>query len=386
MDEQITKRQAEIVHAVVNGYLNSGQPVGSAIIVEKFVCNVSSATVRKEMSILEQMGYLFSPHTSAGRVPTDKAVELYVDELIRLYDGALIRDDELEMFYKTANVQLDKLLKVTAQQLSAASESAGLVLAPQASGSVIKQIELVSITENIVLMVMVSRSGSIFQKKIKLETPHHQEELYKISRFLNHMLKGHEVGDIREKGLSFFIDSSHDLGDLGASAMQVAQNLVYMPPDQQVIVEGEAIFYKRLLEEHPDTRLAEKLIRKLEDKSFIHDMINEVKDDDHVNVRVGIEMDGEMMHGVAVLARSYCVGGRNVGALGVIGMSRMPYEKTVRSLGYSSEILSNVLKERNELEFNQDIVWGIDGLPAIRNRGDWPAQAIMRDDSDSSNE
>lgn len=368
MSEQITKRQAEIVRAVVSGYLMTGLPVGSAIIVEKFVCDVSSATVRKEMSILEQMGFLFSPHTSAGRVPTDKAVEFYVDDVVRLYEGTLIREQELEEFYKAANVQLDKLLKVTAHQLSVASESAGLVLAPQVSGSVIKQIELVSITENVVLMVMVSRSGSIFQKKIKLERARNQEELYKVSRFLNHMLKGHEVGDIREQGLSFFIDSSHDLGDLGDTAMQVAQNLIYMPPDQPVIMEGEAVFYKKLLEEHPNTKLAEKLINRLEDKSFVNEMINQVKSGDRVNVQVGIEVDGETMPGIAVLARSYCVGGRNVGALGIIGMSRMPYERAIRSLGYSSEILSNVLKERNELEFTQDIDWGIDGLPIIRNR------------------
>ena len=89
MAERITKRQADIVRAVVNGYVLTGQPVGSAIIVERFICNISSATVRKEMSVLEQMGYLFSPHTSAGRVPTDRAMEFYIDELNQLYTKIL---------------------------------------------------------------------------------------------------------------------------------------------------------------------------------------------------------------------------------------------------------------------------------------------------------
>jgi heat-inducible transcriptional repressor len=366
MAERITKRQADIIRAVVNGYVLTGQPVGSAIIVERLICSVSSATIRKEMSVLEQMGYLFSPHTSAGRVPTDSAIELFIDEMVNLYEDSLDNISELEEFYKTANMQVDKLMKVTAQQLASSSQNAGFVLTPRAAGAIINRIELVSVTDNMVLVILVSRSGTIYQKKIKIENTHTQEDLYKISRYLNQLLKGYEIEDIKEKGLAFFIDSNSDLGDLGNlgdTAMQVAQSLIYMPPDQQVLLEGEATFYRRLLDEHPDTKQAEKLVNLLDDKEFLIEYLNGLKSNKRINVRVGLDVDGQHLSGISIMSCAYSVGGRNIGSLGVIGISRMPYESIIRSMDYSSEILSNVLKETGELDFNADVKINIGNLP-----------------------
>jgi heat-inducible transcriptional repressor len=363
MADQITKRQAEIVRAVVNGYVHSGQPVGSAIIVERFICNISSATVRKEMSVLEQMGYLFSPHTSAGRVPTDRAIELYIDELIDLFEDSLETGSDLEEFYKTANMQVDKLMKVTAQQLAASSENAGFVLTPRATGAVINRIELVSITENVALVVLVSRTGTIYQKKIKLEKSHSQEDLYKISRYLNQMLKGYEIDDIKEKGLSSFMDSGTDIGELANTALLVAQSIIYMPPGQQVLLEGEATLFKKLLEEHPDIKQAEKIVRAIDNKDYLIELLNNLKTNGRINTQVGIEVDGEHISGISVMSRPYSVGGRSIGSLGVIGICRMPYENIIRSMDYSSEILSNVLKEMGELDFNREVSVSVGKLP-----------------------
>jgi len=363
MAERITKRQADIVRAVVNGYVLTGQPVGSAIIVERLICSVSSATIRKEMSVLEQMGYLYSPHTSAGRVPTDLAMELYIDELVNLYEDSLDNITELEEFYKTANMQVEKLMKVTAQQLATASQNAGFVLTPRAAGATINRIELVSVTDNLVLVILVSRTGTIYQKKIKIENNHTQEDLYKVSRYLNQILKGYDIEDIKEKGLAFFIDSNSGLGDLGSTAMQVAQSLIYMPPDQQVLLEGEATFYKRLLDEHPDTSQAEKLVNILDDKDFLIEMLNSLKSEKRITVRVGLDVDGEHLSGISILSCPYSVGGRKIGSLGVIGINRMPYENIIRSMDYGSEILSNVLKETSELDFNADIKIRFGNLP-----------------------
>jgi len=351
----ITERQLDIVRAVVNGYVLTGQPVGSAIIVERFLTTVSSATVRKEMSMLEQMGYLLSPHTSAGRVPTDKSIKLYVDEMISFYESTVDMYIEKEEIYRQANMQLERLLKFTAQQLAQASSNAGIVLAPQASMSVINRIELVSLSDNMALAVLVSKNGSIYQKKIQFEGVFSQEDLYKVSRFLNQVLKGYEISDIKEKGLSVIMDDSIDLGPLGDVAMQVAQSLIYTPPDQQVLIEGETVFYQKLLDEHPDKRLAEKLITSMEDKNFICNLLDGARKKERINSMIGIDLEGEHLDGVTVLSTSYSVGGRNIGTLGVIGTSRMPYEKVIQSLDYSSGVLSSVLKESNELEFTDEL-------------------------------
>lgn len=363
MADQITQRQMDIVRAVVNGYVVSGQPIGSSIIVERFICNISSATVRKEMSVLEQMGYLFSPHTSAGRVPTDKALVLYLEDLINYYEDSLEDISELDDFYKTANMQIDKLLTVTAQRLAAASQNAGFVLTPKATGAIINRIELVSITDNLVLVILVSRTGSIYQKKIRLERTHTQEDLYKISRYLNQMLKGYEIDDIKEKGLSCFIESNSALEGLGDSAMKIAQSLVYMPPEQQIILEGEATLFKRLLEEHPDSKQAERIVHVLDNKDFLMELLNGLTSGDRINVQVGLDIDGEHTSGISVLSRGYFVGGRNVGSVGVIGVNRMPYDQIIRSMDYSSEILTNVFREIGELDFNGEVNLRMGKLP-----------------------
>ncbi|MES0488819.1 MAG: heat-inducible transcriptional repressor HrcA [Leptospirales bacterium] len=367
MTEQITKRQANIIRSVVTGYIDTGQPVGSANVVENFLNDISSATVRKEMSVLEQMGYLFSPHTSAGRVPSDKAIEFYVRELIGLYSGEAKKSVNLEELSRTANMQLEKLMKATAQQLAAASDNAGIVLAPLASGSSINRVELVSVTGSIVLIIMVAGSGTIYQKKVRLDSAYTQEELYKVSRYLNRMLKGYDITDIRDKGLAFFMESDNSMGDLGNAAMQVAQNLIYTPPNQQVLIEGEASLYKHIHEEYSDPKVSELLINQLEDKSFICNLINDLTQEDAIDVQIGFNTSDERLEGISILTRSYSVGGRNIGALGVIGLKRMPYDKIIQSIDYSSFILSSLLNELSELDFDEGTIINIDGLPALRH-------------------
>ena len=230
----ITERQSKIVRAIIDEYVLNGQPVGSHLLMEDYGLEISSATIRKEMSILEQMGFLMSPHTSAGRIPTDNAIQYYVDELVNLYCITLSEKARLEEFYEKAKWQLDQLLQRTAQLLSLNSNGAGVVLAPVSTGSVIKRVELVSILDNLILVIIVSQSGAIFQKKIKTEASVSQENLYKISRYLNQRLKGYEILDLQEKGLSFLVENpellDHDDQNLMDIAIQVVQAFVYNPP------------------------------------------------------------------------------------------------------------------------------------------------------------
>jgi len=357
MEQAITKRQAEIIRSLINEYLITGQPVGSLNIVEKFLQSISSATVRKEMSVLEQMGYLYSPHTSAGRIPSDKAINFFVHELIEVSSDTIPLGNHFEEFYKSANVQIEKFMKVMAQKIATVSSNVGVVLAPQAQGSVIERIELVLVTGNIVLMVMVSSTGTIFQKKIKTESALSQEDLYKISRYLNQILKGYEIDDIRSKGLSFIRDSvANDIGSLCNDALFIAQNLIYTPLDQQVWMEGESLFFKKLLEEYPDSKKAELLIQRMEDRSFICELLNTTRKEKKINIQVGIKIDDILLSGVTVLSGSYSVAGRDLGSIGVIGLNRMPYQDVIYNIVYSSEILSSVLKEHNDFDQKSMII------------------------------
>ena len=347
MKENITGRQAKIIHAIVSEYILCGQPVGSHMIVDKYELEISSATVRKEMSVLEQMGYLLSPHISAGRIPTDDAVRYYVNELVSFYEITVSEKNKLEAFYDKARWQLDQLLKRTAQLLAMMSHSAAVVLAPVSTGSIIKRVELVSITENLILVIVVGQSGSIFQKKIKTEIPVNQENLYKISRYLNQNLKGYEIADLQKKGLGFLVEfdelQDQDLIDI---AVKVVQLFVYAPPDQQVYIDGEANLYRQLLKSLSDPDSAESIMGKLFDHTFVRKTVNRLRDASKVTSCIGIELDDQHISGISIIAKGYSVGGRDIGALGVIGTNRIPYDKLIPTIDYSSILLSNVLSER----------------------------------------
>lgn len=346
----MTERQGEILRALVKEYVVSGEPVGSQILVEKFSMAFSPATVRKEMSVLEQMGLLSSPHTSAGRVPTDRAFQLYLGDLVSLFEITLNQKAELEDLYRSAALQLDQLLKTTAQMLAQTSNFAGIVLAPNSIGSSIKRIELVSVMESLVLMIMISSSGAIYEKKIKVERSVNQEDLYKISRYLNQNLKGFELGDVQERGLEFLSGSLAELGELSDIGMAVTQAIVYNPPDQTIHIEGNTNLHRKIYELTPDRRKAERIITQLENQDYISSVFERMKNLPQVGTQVGLEIDGEILSGITILGKGYTLSGKSVGALGVIGANRMPYEKLIPALDYSSQILSNVLSEKSNIE------------------------------------
>ena len=350
----MTDRQGEILRALVKEYVASGEPVGSQVLVEKFSMAFSPATVRKEMSVLEQMGLLSSPHTSAGRIPTDRAFQLYLADLVNLFEITLNQKAELEDLYRSAALQLDQLLKTTAHMLAQTSNFAGIVLAPNSVGTNIKRIELVSVMESLVLMIMISSSGAIYEKKIKLDRSVNQEELYKISRYLNQNLKGHEIGDVQERGLEFLRASLADLGELSDIGMAVTQAIVYNPPDQTIHIEGDANLHRKIYDLTPDRRKAERIISQLANKDYIASVFERMKNQPQVGSQVGLEIDGEILSGITILGKGYTLSGKSIGALGVIGANRMPYEKIIPALDYSSQILSNVLSEKNNIELQGD--------------------------------
>ena len=346
-----TDRQLEIIRAIVCEYVMSGQPVGSQVLVNKNSLDISSATARKEMSILEQMGYLISPHTSAGRVPTDLAFQFYVNDLLSLYEITLTEKSKLENFYRQAKMQLDQLLQATASMLAMTSEYAGVVLSPVSTGSILKRVELVSVLDNLVLVIMISGSGSVYQKKIKLNKAVSQDDLYKISRFLNQRLKGYELSDLQDRGLEFLSEESSALADLREIAVAIAQNLVYNPPDQEVYVEGENSLYRQIMQTIPER--ADLVIHHLDNKNNISNILNRLKAGSGVKVQFGLDINGEHIEGISVLAKGYSIGGRNMGALGVIGINRMPYDKLIPTIDYSSQILSEVLNQHSDEQIDE---------------------------------
>ena len=370
----LTGRQIEVIRAIVSEYVLTGFPVASKILVDKFGFEFSPATVRKEMSVLEQMGYLKSPHTSAGRIPTDFAFQYYINELIGLYEITYTEKQQLESFYQSAKLRLETLLKGTAHMLAMTSSYLGVVLSPQAQSSIIKRIELVSVIENLVLIVLVTGTGTVYQQRMQLSKSVSQEDLYKVSRFLNQELKGRELLEFQSKGLSEITQGTNTLGDLAEIAVQVAQYVVFNPPRQTLYCQGETSLYNEIYAQLPDKDYADSVVQFLSNEDTIIDIFGRLKNMGSVTAKVGIEVDGREIYGISVLGRGYSVGGKKVGALGVIGMTRMPYEKIIPTLEYSAQMLSDVMVEQTLTGSNNTYIDPDNKLinpKAIQSGGDW---------------
>lgn len=370
----LTGRQIEVIRAIVSEYVLTGFPVASKILVDKFGFEFSPATVRKEMSVLEQMGYLKSPHTSAGRIPTDFAFQYYINELIGLYEITYTEKQQLESFYQSAKLRLETLLKGTAHMLAMTSSYLGVVLSPQAQSSIIKRIELVSVIENLVLIVLVTGTGTVYQQRMQLSKSVSQEDLYKVSRFLNQELKGRELLEFQSKGLSEITQGTNALGDLAEIAVQVAQYVVFNPPRQTLYCQGETSLYNEIYAQLPDKDYADSVVQFLSNEDTIIDIFGRLKNMGSVTAKVGIEVDGREIYGISVLGRGYSVGGKKVGALGVIGMTRMPYEKIIPTLEYSAQMLSDVMVEQTLTGSNNTYIDPDNKLinpKAIQSGGDW---------------
>ncbi len=355
MAGELTDRQVEIIKAIVREYIQTGLPVSSQLLVDKFQFDISSATARKEMSLLEQVGLLDSPHTSSGRIPTDEAFRYFVEDAVNLSSYTVDEKPEWRNLYKEAQLQIEPLFRSTASHLSAASNYVGFVLAPTAINAIIKNIEIISILENLVLVVLVAASGAYYQKKIKLEKEIHQDELHKISRYLTKNLGGYELMELQERGLGTLgKEKSLDL-EL-ETAVMIAQSVIYYPPEASLYMEGQNYLFRRLIEDYNDHDRAERVIRFLQDDATFSEFLNAMKKDDKISYTIGLNLDGEPYPGVSVLTRSYSIGGRNIGILGVAGISRMRYDKIIGSLQYSAALLSTIFNEKSNFTEMEDML------------------------------
>ncbi|MCB1147872.1 MAG: hypothetical protein KDK38_13815, partial [Leptospiraceae bacterium] len=194
-----------------------------------------------------------------------------------------------------------------------------------------------------------------------------QEDLYKISKFLNAYLPGHEISSLQIKGLDFLSDAHSTLGEHADTAVHIAQSLVYSPPDQNVIVEGENNFVRELLESHNEKAEAHKIIHYLQNRSELCSLINTIITNPTVSVQIGIDIDGSHYEGITILTRRYSVGGAALGALGVIGTSRMPYDRLIPAMNYGARMLSEVLSRRGEISSDDDYI-DMEALTILPNK------------------
>jgi heat-inducible transcriptional repressor len=336
----LNERRRRVLKALVEEYVVSAQPVGSKTLVERYELGCSPATVRNELSILEETGFVVQPHVSAGRLPTDTGYRDFVDQLLSTVGG-----DELEPAHLSHAHEVDELMRETSALLTRLTDSMAVVLAPSLSLARVKRIDLLSMSQSRALFVLITESGQVLNRHIVLPESVSPERLSEAERALNASLMGKRADEIRP--LRAALLEARDPGQAeGAEALfgqvmdEILDALEEADRDRLYHVGVPALLAQP---EFHDADRARSLIECIEDGLALLDALSEALSDPGVIVRIGHENRRIELGSVSIVATSYD-SGTSDGVVGIIGPTRMNYQRAIAAVQTVAEGLSDALK------------------------------------------
>ena len=345
--EELTERERRVLEAVVRSYVDTAEPAGSRNIARRFELGISPATIRNTMSDLEEKGYLFHPHTSAGRIPTDRAYRVYVDHIIQPTILTAIEQDRLALELDAAGSSaVDQLVRRTTRALSLLSQELGIAIAPRLDKAVLERLELIQVGTNKVLLVATIRSGVVRTIYVDLPFEVPPDALTNLALLLNERLAGLTLRQIRET----FPDRLRNAAAVDAGGeellnifMQSGAELFQLPEMEDAIHLGQA----SVLATQPEFMSGERLkglIELTEQRDFLAGVLSAREHGEGLKVTIGAEHDTLELSDFTLVTAEYRVGDLK-GVIGVIGPTRMPYEKVISIVDYTSSLINSILKK-----------------------------------------
>ncbi|MBI4372613.1 MAG: heat-inducible transcription repressor HrcA [Candidatus Omnitrophica bacterium] len=342
MDE-LKERQKQVLQIIVSTYVKTINPVGSQTIAKHYRDELSPATIRNEMHDLEERSYISQPHTSAGRVPTDKGYRYFVDHLmpepkVAPHVAALVAREYRE---RIDNIEI--LIERTTKILSTLSEQAGLVVFPTFEELVLKRVELAPLGRQHLLVIWVTDNNLVQSQAIDMREEIPEGELGRIGRFLNQEVAGMLLARVQSHLASKLEDAHDSLHTLYQMAHDIVREGFPKTKQRRLAVEGS-----RYVLEQPEFQDWEKsrgLFKTLETKNLLSDLVCANSGQSGVQVQIGLEHHCADIWDCSVVAAQYRVNQRMAGALGVLGPRRMRYEQMVSIVDYVSRRFSEVLEQ-----------------------------------------
>ncbi len=342
---QLDDRKRRILWAVIDDYVSTAAPVGSRTVSGKYISGISSATIRNEMSDLEELGYLIQPHVSAGRVPNARAYRLYVDALRERLSG----EPEAEEAERIRNAFISRLRGLNdlaaeaAEALSDMTQYASAVLAPRHEALRIKSLQLVPVSRASALVVVVTDGGVFRDSVISVSDMLDADGLYAISRMLTERLRGKTLREAQQMLSVFARYAPADQQVLGGIA-DLAGQLARESEGESLKVAGA----HRMLQhpEYADVEKARQVLAALNERSCLMELLRQDSDRSY-GVHIGPECGVESLNDLSVVTCYYDVGSGHRGTLGIVGPLRMPYLKVLSTLKVAGQTLSDMLKASN---------------------------------------
>jgi heat-inducible transcriptional repressor len=348
-DIRITERQRAILNIIIDEYVTNARPVASEHIVGRYGLAVSSATVRNEMVELERAGLIMQPHTSAGRIPSDRGYRYFVENLMT--PAALSADEQRKIRHQFHQVEMDadEWVRLAAAVLARSVHVAAMATSPRSTAVKLKHFELMSLSDSRILIVLVGHDGTVTQQMLSIEEGWDQEHLSVLATQLNRALAGKTVSEIY-----LWAGEQARSQPLPDMAHQVIAMLATMLSKLER-PETSHIYHEGLLHilEQPEFRNPEKIqqvIELFEHGGLWTSIIPSVLNQEGVQIIIGDEGGGEGMSACSVVLARYGLGDKLTGVLGVIGPTRMPYSRSVSTVRYMSQLLSDLFQKAYNTE------------------------------------
>ena len=346
MAKPLTDRCSQILEAIIEEYIATAQPVGSKSLTRNHGIKLSPASVRNVMAELEDLGYLVSPHTSSGRIPTEKGYRFYVDTLLRVSDLDTSQKDQIELQYRKKGLQMADMLREASKTLSSISHYTGLVMVPRLNTTIFRHIEFVKLSSRRLLAVFVTQSGFVQNKLVEIDEDLSPAELEQITNYLNHTMTGMSIQEVRARVVAEMAHEKALYDHLLRRAFTLSNAALSDEATGDVIIEGASYFLEQ--PEFADLQQMKRIVRTFEQKSLLVDLLDRGINTEGVQVIIGSETECSELADCSLITAAYSGKRGTLGTLGVIGPNRMPYSTIIPIVDYTANLISRLLDTEND--------------------------------------
>ena len=341
---QLDERKYRILQAIIKNYLETGEPVGSRTISKYSDLNLSSATIRNEMSDLEEMGYIIQPHTSAGRIPSDKGYRLYVDQMMEEKDKEV---QELKELMIDRTDRMEQVLKQVVKVLATNTNYATMVSTPRAQGNKLKFIQLSKVNSTQILAVIMMERNLVRNRVIDVTEELDQETVLKLNILLNSILNGLSIEEITLSMITALKEQAGIYSSLVGDVIDAVAEVIQAEEEVEIYTSGATNIFR--YPELTENGKASELISAFEEKKELTDLVNETmakSEEGGIQIYIGQEAPVQTMRDCSVVTATYELGEGLQGTIGIIGPKRMDYEKVVNTLKTLTEQLDDIYNRR----------------------------------------
>lgn len=345
--KHITERALHIFKRLVELYIRDGQPVGSKTLVEESALNLSTATVRNIMADLEEAGYLQSPHTSAGRIPTAQGYRLFVDSLLTVQP---LEHSQVQQWQKELDPALSDariLVSKASHLLSHVTQLAGIVTLPRRERLTLRHVEFLPLSDNRLLVILVINDHEIQNRIIHTHRAYTQTELQQAGNYLTQHYAGKELVTIRAALLNALQADRRDIEDLLQVMVKTTEEVCADATSHDCVVAGQNNLLS--LAEESGVQQLYALFDAFNQKRDLLHLLDQSIHAQGLQIFIGAEAGHQALDSCSVITAPYQIEGKNVGVLGVIGSTRMPYDRVIAAVDVTAKLLGVALSETNKL-------------------------------------